>query len=111
MNYLQGLAAAQCLQQEGVCLDTSVHALSAAAPRPPEGSWAGATSQGCTKAQESKAGGTFEMFDKCCLAAVKSPPGSVPRTAIPGVKLFQQGEMTSDVCRASLLLRATWSDT
>lgn len=64
MNYLQGLAAAQCLQQEGVSVDTLVHVLSAAGP--------GATSQGCTKAQESKEVRTFEKFEKCCLGAVKS---------------------------------------
>jgi len=35
VNYLQGLAAARCLQQEGLGVDNPVHALSATSPRPP----------------------------------------------------------------------------
>lgn len=106
MNYLQGLAAAQCLHREGASVDISIHALGAAGPRPGE---AGLVPR-LRAARRRKEVGASEKLEKCCPGAVKSQ-GSVPRAAIPNVKLFQQGEVTSDGCRASAILRAKWSDT
>jgi len=60
-------------RRDWVLTTLSTHSVPPALAHPPWGSQAGATSQGCTKAQESKGGCTFEKLEKCCLSAVKSP--------------------------------------
>lgn len=107
VNFLLGLAAAWCLQQESACWH-SIQVLGPCWPTQGKLGWCHSTAQSCTKALELKGEGS--SLGRAALGQL-SPARFSPTTAIPNIKLFQQGQITLDVCRASGMRRNSWSDT